>query len=406
MTHSRFATLDELTVTSKRILLRVDFNVPILNNEIIDDSRILATLPTIQKLVSEGAAVILLSHRGRPEEGKCDSQYSLDLIADYLSEALNSTVPLITNWHDADVCVEFGEVALLENIRFEEGEKDNADDLARTLANLCDIYVNEAFASSHREQASVHCIIKYKTIIYAGPLFVAETEALQRCIDETVFPLVAIIGGRSRAAVKFDVINAMLDKADHLLLGGFIANTFLKAMGHEIGYSTFYSTFVSEAKRIINSAMNKGKPVFIPTDVLVRKKIASDKTQVIEKPIEDILPDDIIVDIGSNTINRYIKIIESAATIFWSGSPGIFERPECSNGTRKLAMSIAGSEAFSLVGGGDTLAAISKFNLREKISFLSTGGEALLEYVQGKQLPGISMLEESARIRYAIEREY
>jgi phosphoglycerate kinase len=404
MTRSRFITLDEANLKDKRVLLRVDFNVPLKEGKVADDSRIKATLPTIKLLHDAGAAVAILSHLGSPKADKYDSDYSLAPVAKYLSEALGWKIPLIVDWLD-DLQVKPGEIVMLENIRFASGEKSNTDELARKMATLCDVYVNEAFASARREQSSVHGIAKYLPVAYTGPLFVKEVEALSKVLEDVERPLVFVFGGMRRPETKFDVLAAQVDKADHLVVAGVVGNTFLKASGKEVGGSLYLPELLDAARDLIHKAEAVNRPILMPVDVVCGTSM-DDESQAIIKSVDSIEADELVMDIGPETISLFTEILSRAGSIVWTGATGVVELDKFSAGTRAIADSIATSEAYSIINGGDTLAIVDSYNMLDKFSHLSTGGGSSLEFLQGNQLPAVIMMEESARVRYAVEREY
>lgn len=404
MTRSRFITLEEANLKGKRVLLRVDFNVPIKNGKVADDSRIKATLPTIRFLQEAGAGVAILSHLGSPKAEKYDSDYSLAPVANYLSEALGENVPLIVEWLD-DLQVSVGEIVMLENIRFASGEKSNTDDLARKMATLCDVYVNEAFASARREQSSIHGIAKYLPVTYAGPLFVKEVEALSKVIEDVDHPLVFLFGGMRRPETKFDVLSAQLGKADNLMVAGVIGNTFLKAAGKALGKSLYLPELVDAATELLQKAEVDEKTILIPVDVICGISM-DDESPAVVKSVDEIDADDLVMDIGPETVRIFTEQLSNANTVVWSGPMGVVELEQFGNGTNMVAKAIAESKNYSIANGGDTLAYIDSAGLNEKFSHLSTGGGSSLEFMQGKNLPAVVMMEESARVRYAVEREY
>ncbi|MBI2994648.1 MAG: phosphoglycerate kinase [Gammaproteobacteria bacterium] len=403
MTTARFLTLADVDPRGKRVLVRVDFNVPLQDGRVADDTRIRATLPTIHQLRESGAAIILCSHLGRPKEGEPDPKYSLGPVADHLGKLLRQSVPLVVDWLNG-VEVKPGQVVLLENVRFLKGEKGNDDDLARKMARLCDIYVNDAFATAHRAQASTHGIAKYAPTSCAGPLLVAEMEALGRVLEQPARPLVAVVGG-AKVSTKLALLENLLRKVDKLIVGGGIANTFLKAAGFPIGGSLHEEGLLGKAAAILERANAQGKSIPMPVDLVCAAEISDGaKARVVQS--DGVAAGDLIVDIGPRTVEAYRSLLAEAATIVWNGPVGVFEIEAFSAGTRAIAEGIAASRAFSIAGGGDTLAAVTRFGISDRISYLSTGGGAFLEFLEGQTLPAIAMLEESARATKAAEEEY
>lgn len=403
MNAGRFLTLSDIDPRGRRVLVRVDFNVPLQAGAVADDTRIRATLPTIRQLQKAKASVILMSHLGRPREGEFDEQFSLRPVAAHLGNLLGEPVELIAEWLDG-VEVKPGQVVMLENVRFRKGEKANDDDLARKMARLCDIYVNDAFATAHRAQASTYGVAKYAPLACAGPLLVGEVEALSRALDHPERPLVGIVGG-AKVSTKLAALEQLLSKVDHLIVGGGIANTFLKAAGLGIGRSLHEAELVPKAGEILAQAAALGKTIPLPIDVVCAAEFSAEAEAKV-KSVAAIAAEDLIMDIGPRTIDEYRGVLAGAATIVWNGPLGVFEFEAFSRGTRALAEAIAASKAFSIAGGGDTLAALSRFQLADGISYVSTGGGAFLEFLEGRILPAIDMLEESARAAQAAEREY
>ncbi|MCH7695724.1 MAG: phosphoglycerate kinase [Proteobacteria bacterium] len=401
MAINRFISINDLDLGDKRVLLRVDFNVPIKDGSVVDDSRIQASITTIRELLEARAKLMLMSHLGRPEEGIHDKQYSLAPVACCLSKLLQNNVPLITDWQDG-VELAPGELVLWENVRFEKGEKANDDDLARQMAAICDVYVNDAFATAHRAQASTHGVAKYAPVACAGPLLIGEVEALSKALEDPAKPLLAIVGG-AKVSTKLTVLESLLPVIDQLILGGGIANTFLLAAGYNIGHSLHEPDLVPVARDLMATASQQGKHIPLPVDVVCAMQFSED-AEAICKTIDDVKQDDLIMDIGPKTARLYAELIDKAATIVWNGPLGVFEFEQFAQGTKSLANAIAKSDAFSLAGGGDTLSAINSFGVSDDISYISTGGGAFLEFIEGKQLPAISMLEESARAWYTMER--
>lgn len=401
MTISRFVTISDLDLAGKRVLVRVDFNVPVKDGKVEDDTRIRASLPTIQQLLDANAGVMLISHLGRPQEGERDQRFSLAPVANALTALLNTKVPLVDNWLDG-VALEAGQVLLLENVRFENGEKANDDNLARKMAGLCDVYVNDAFATAHRAQASTHGVTKYAPVSCIGPLLLAEIEALSKALKEPARPMVAIVGG-SKISTKLTVLESLLEEVDQLIVGGGIANTFLQANGDAIGNSLNEPDLIPVAEALMAKAQALGKSIPLPVDVVCGKAFDAN-TPAEKKTVAEIEADDLIMDVGPETVKHYSELLTKAKTIVWNGPLGVFEFESFANGTRELAQAIAKSPAYSIAGGGDTLSAIAKFGVTENISYISTGGGAFLEFMEGKKLPAITILEESARAWYAMER--
>lgn len=383
--------MSELDLRDKRVLIREDLNVPLHDGKISSDTRIVAALPTIKAALDAGAAVIVLSHLGRPTEGVYDVQFSLQAIADNLSSKLGVAVPLLAS-DASNVDVKPGQVVLLDNVRFNKGEKANDTALAKRLASLCDIFVMDAFATAHREQASTYGIAKYAPVACAGPLLVKEITSLSQALKQPKQPMTAIVGG-SKVSTKLSVLKNLLAKVDHLIVGGGIANTFIAASGYNVGASLYEESFLVEAKQLLASAEQQHKSIPIPTDVIVAKEFSEQATATI-KAIADVTDDDMILDIGPQTAKHFASIVEQAATIVWNGPVGVFEFDQFAEGTKTLANAIAQSNAFSIAGGGDTLAAIDKYNLNNDISYISTGGGAFLEYLEGKTLPAVAILEQ------------
>ena len=383
-------TINEIDLKNKRVMIREDFNVPMVDGQITSDARIQAAIPTIQYALDQGAKVILLSHFGRPEEGKFSQENSLAPVARRLSQLLGRPVPLISDWLN-DLDIRSGEVVLCENVRFNVGEKKNDEKLAKKIASLCDVFVMDAFATAHRAEGSTCGVAQYAPIACAGPLLVAELEALSRALANPTHPLLAIVGG-AKVSTKLHVLEALIKKVDVLLVGGGIANTFLAQAGINVGKSLFERDLMAQAQRLLELAKARHVQIPLPVDVVVADEVSASAKHSI-KSIDNISSNDMILDIGPNTIEQYSKLIQQAKTILWNGPLGVFEIPAFAKGTQVIAQTIANAQVFSLAGGGDTIAAIDKFEVVSKISYISTGGGAFLEYVEGKMLPAVKILE-------------
>ena len=381
--------MTDLDLTNQRVLIREDLNVPVKNGVVHSDARIVAALPTIRLALEKGAAVMVCSHLGRPEEGQFSEENSLAPVAAYLSQALGRDVPLIRDYLNG-VAVALGEIVLLENVRFNSGEKDNTDELAKQYAALCDVFVMDAFGTAHRAQGSTHGVAKYATVACAGPLLSAELSALGKALRAPAQPMAAIVAG-SKVSTKLDVLTSLADLCDQLIVGGGIANTFLAAAGFPVGKSLYEADLLDTAKAIAAKVS-----VPLPVDVVVAKEFAADAEATI-KAVADVAEDDMILDIGPETAKQFAELLKNSKTILWNGPVGVFEFDQFANGTKVLAQAIADSEAFSIAGGGDTLAAIDKYNVADKISYISTGGGAFLEFVEGKVLPAVAILEQRAK---------
>jgi len=384
-------SMADLDLTNQRVLIREDLNVPVKEGRVTSAKRIQAALPTIQLALDKGAKVILLSHRGRPTEGKFDQEQSLQPIADYLRNQCNLKVRLEKDWlHGVELNA--GEIVLCENVRFQVGEKDNDDQLAKQMASLCDIYVMDAFGTAHRAQASTHGVAKFASIACAGPLLKKELDSLQKALTEPARPMVAVVGG-SKVSTKLTVLETLLDKVDQLIVGGGIVNTFLAAIGKPVGKSLYEADLVGTAKFLLDQAASKNTEIPLPTDVVCAKEF-SETAKATIKSVDDVADDDLILDIGPESSQQIAAYMQDAGTIVWNGPVGVFEFEAFANGTKVMAKAIANSQAFSIAGGGDTLAAVDKFGLEEKISYISTGGGAFLEYLEGKKLPAVEILEQ------------
>jgi len=386
--------MTDLDLSGKKVLIRMDLNVPLKDGKVADDTRIRASMPTIEHAVKAGAKVMLMSHLGRPEEGVYDEQYSLVPVAAHLSKLLGHQVDLVKDWLNG-IKIADGKVVLCENVRFNKGEKKNDESLSRKMAALCDIYVMDAFGTAHRAQASTHGVAKYAPVACAGPLLAGELEALGRALGNPARPMVAIVGG-SKVSTKLTVLESLSKVVDQLIVGGGIANTFIAAAGYQVGKSLYEPDLVAEAKRLSNAARSRGGDIPVPKDVVCGKEF-SEHAQATLKGVGEIADDDLVFDIGPQTSDMFDKILKKAGTIVWNGPVGVFEFDQFGEGTRRLAMAIAESPAFSIAGGGDTLAAVSKYSIADKVSYISTGGGAFLEFLEGKKLPAVAILEERAK---------
>ena len=380
----------DLDLSGKRVLIRQDLNVPVKNGQVTSDIRIQASIPTIQKALAAGAAVMVLSHLGRPVEGEYDSASSLKPVADRLSTLLGKPVRLEKDWLNG-IDIKPGEVVLCENVRFNVGEEKNSDELGKKMAALCDVFVMDAFGTAHRAQASTHSVAKYAPVACAGPLLASELDALGKALKTPVKPLVAIVGG-SKVSTKLTVLKSLSEKVDQLIVGGGIANTFIAAAGFPVGKSLYEADLIEEAQRLIAAAKKAGSDIPIPVDVVCAKEFSDTAIATIKK-VQDVESDDLILDIGPVTAKQYAEIIKSAGTIVWNGPVGVFEIEQFSHGTQSMAKAIAESSAFSIAGGGDTLAAIDKYGINDQVSYTSTGGGAFLEFLEGKELPAVAVLK-------------
>ena len=377
-------TIRDLNLAGRRVLVRQDLNVPVADGRVTSTARIDAALPTLQALVDAGAQVAIMSHLGRPEEGVFEPEYSLQPVADVLSAKLNQSVPLVSDWIDG--FEQTASVVLLENVRFLPGEKKDDPALAKKMAALCDIYVMDAFGTAHRAQASTHGVGQYAPEVAAGPLMAGELDALTKALANPLRPAVAIVGG-SKVSTKLDVLTELANRVDQIVVGGGIANTFLAAAGYPVGQSLMEADLIDTAKRLMQQV-----DIPLPTDVVVATAFSPDAEATV-KSVADVGADEMILDVGPETQASYAGLMQAAKTILWNGPVGVFEFSQFAGGTQALAMAIAESDAFSLAGGGDTLAAIDQFGIAERVSYISTGGGAFLEFVEGKQLPAVTMLE-------------
>ncbi|MDN7129990.1 phosphoglycerate kinase [Pseudidiomarina sp. 1APR75-15] len=390
---SAVITMDDLDLDGLRVLIREDLNVPVKDGKVSSDARIKAALPTLKQALAGGAKVMVMSHLARPEEGEYNPEFSLQPVVDYLKDALEAPVRLAKDYLDG-VDVAAGEVVVFENVRFNPGEKNNDDALAQKLAALCDVFVMDAFGTAHRAQASTHGVAKYADVACAGPLLAAELDALGKALAEPARPLVAIVGG-SKVSTKLTVLESLSGVVDQLIVGGGIANTFIAAAGHNVGKSLYEADLTDEAQRLVDAAQAKGGDIPLPTDVVTGKEFSAE-AQAETKAVDAISDDDMVFDIGPDTAEAFAKILQNAGTIVWNGPVGVFEFDQFGAGTQRLADAIAASSAFSIAGGGDTLAAIDKYGIADKISYISTGGGAFLEFLEGKKLPAVAILEERA----------
>ncbi len=386
--------MTDLDLGGKRVLIRLDLNVPLKEGRVADDTRIRASLPTIEHAKGSGARVMLMSHLGRPEEGVFEEKSSLAPVASHLSGLLDQPVRLERDWLNG-VDMKDGEVVLCENVRFNKGEKKNEEALSRRMAAICDVYVMDAFGTAHRAQASTHGVARYAPVACAGPLLIAELDALGKALDKPARPMVAIVGG-SKVSTKLTVLESLSGIVDQLIVGGGIANTFIAAAGHDVGKSLYEPDLVDEARRLTEAARDRGGDIPVPTDVVCAKAFAEDAKATL-KPVDRVAADDMIFDIGPETSKIFDRVIREAGTIVWNGPVGVFEFDQFGEGTRRLAEAIAASPAFSIAGGGDTLAAVAKYGIADKVSYISTGGGAFLEFLEGKKLPAVEILEQRAR---------
>jgi phosphoglycerate kinase len=391
MTVLRMADQD---LKGKKVLIREDLNVPVKDGVVTSDARIRASLPTIKLALEAGAKVIVMSHLGRPTEGEYEEKFSMQPVANHLSEALGKDVPVIKDFAAAEFNngqdVADGELVLLENVRFNKGEKKDEDDLAKAYAALCDVFVMDAFGTAHRAQASTHGVAKFAPIACAGPLLAAELDALGKALDNPARPLVAIVGG-SKVSTKLEVLESLSDLCDQIIVGGGIANTFLAAAGKPVGKSLYEEDLVPKAKALMEKVS-----IPVPSDVVCAKEFAENAAATL-KSADDVIEDDMIFDIGPESAAALAEQLKEAKTIIWNGPVGVFEFDQFGQGTKALSLAIAESAGFSIAGGGDTLAAVDKYGITDKVSYISTGGGAFLEFVEGKELPAVAMLESRAK---------
>ncbi|MDI4638770.1 MULTISPECIES: phosphoglycerate kinase [Halomonadaceae] len=380
--------MTDLDLAGQRVLIREDLNVPIKNGRVTSDARLRACLPTILAARDSGAKVLLMSHLGRPTEGEPAEEFSLAPVAERLGELLERPVRVVKDYLGANVDVSDGEVVLLENVRFNEGEKKDEETLSKQYAELCDIFVMDAFGTAHRAQASTHGVARFAPTACAGPLLAAELEALEKALAKPARPMVAIVGG-SKVSTKLDVLTALSEKCDQLIVGGGIANTFIAAAGYNVGKSLHEADLVDQAKALMAKV-----EIPLPTDVVVATEF-SENASAVTKPVDQVADDEMILDIGPDTASRLGGLLKDAGTILWNGPVGVFEIDQFGHGTEALSKAIAESNGFSIAGGGDTLAAIDKYDIADKVSYISTGGGAFLEYVEGKTLPAVTALRDA-----------
>jgi len=383
--------MTDLDLAGKRVLIRQDLNVPIAEGKVTSDKRIRASMPTIEHCVKAGAKVMIMSHLGRPTEGEPEDKYSLAPVATHMSGLLGQNVRLVKDYVGANVEVANGEVVLLENVRFNAGEKGNDEALSKQYAALCDVYVMDAFGTAHRAQASTHGAGQFAPTACAGPLLAGELEALGKALDNPARPMVAIVGG-SKVSTKLTVLESLSKIVDQLVVGGGIANTFIAAAGNPVGKSLYEADLIDTCKRLTADAESRGGSIPVPTDVVCAKEFSPTAAAEL-KGATEVLDDDMIFDIGPDSAAALAEIIMNAGTIVWNGPVGVFEFDQFGEGTKAISMAIAASPAFSIAGGGDTLAAVDKYDIADKVSYISTGGGAFLEFLEGKKLPAVEMLE-------------
>jgi phosphoglycerate kinase len=387
--------MTDLDLAGKRVLIREDLNVPIKDGKVSSDKRIRASLPTIEHAMNAGAKVMLMSHLGRPTEGEPADEFSLQPVADHLAGLLGKEVKLVKDYLDNAPEMNDGDVVLLENVRFNAGEGKNDEALSRKYAALCDVYVMDAFGTAHRAQASTHGAGQFAPVACAGPLLAGELDALGKALDNPARPMVAIVGG-SKVSTKLTVLESLSKVVDELIVGGGIANTFIAAAGHNVGKSLYEEDLIDTCKSLTAAAKERGGDIPVPTDVVCGKEFSESATAEL-KNVADVDDDDMIFDIGPDSAAALAKILKKAGTIVWNGPVGVFEFDQFGEGTKAISMAIAESDAFSIAGGGDTLAAVDKYNISDKVSYISTGGGAFLEFLEGKKLPAVEMLEERAK---------
>jgi len=387
--------MTDLDLSGKRVLIRADLNVPVTDGKVTSDARITASMATITFALKAGASVMVTSHLGRPEEGVYSEENSLQPVVDVISAKLNSKVRLIKDWVDGGFELAAGELVVLENCRFNKGEKKNSDELAQKYAKLCDIFVMDAFGTAHRAEASTHGVAKFAPVAAAGILLVNELEALTKALLNPARPMVAIVGG-SKVSTKLTVLESLSNKVDQMVVGGGIANTFLKAAGFEVGKSLCEDDLVPVARTLMDKMTQRGAAVPIAVDVVCAKKFDANEVAV-KKDVASVAADDMIFDIGAKSANEIVEIIKNAGTVVWNGPVGVFEFDQFGEGTKTIAQAIANTKAFTLAGGGDTIAAIQKYGIEDKIDYISTAGGAFLEFLEGKKLPAVEILELRAK---------
>ncbi len=387
--------MSDLDLSGKRVLIRQDLNVPIKDGKVSSDKRIRASLPSLDLLIKAGAQVMVMSHLGRPTEGSPEDEFSLAPVASHMAGLLGQDVNLVSDYLDNVPSLENGQVVLLENVRFNKGEKANDEALSKQYAALCDVYVMDAFGTAHRAQASTHGAGQFAPTAAAGPLLAGELEALGKALDNPARPMVALVGG-AKVSTKLTVLDSLSKVVDQLIVGGGIANTFIAAEGHNVGKSLYEADLVETAKELKAAAQANGGDIPVPVDVVCGKEF-SESTPAVTKAASDVEDDDMIFDIGPKSVAELCEVIKNAGTIVWNGPVGVFEFDQFGNGTKEISMAIAESNAFSVAGGGDTLAAVDKYNIADKISYISTGGGSFLEFLEGKELPVVAMLEARAK---------
>ena len=384
--------MSDLDLRGKRVLIREDLNVPVKDGKVTSEQRILAALPTLVQALDAGAAVMVMSHLGRPIEGHFTEADSLAPVAERLSHHLGRDVPLVLDWLSADFTVNPGQIVLLENCRMNMGEGKDDETLSKKYAELCDVFVMDAFGTAHRAQASTHGVIRFAPVAAGGPLLMAELDALARALETPARPLLAIVAG-SKVSTKLELLGSLVSKVDQLIVGGGIANTFLAALGHPVGKSLYEPDLVGTARKILADAKARNAEIPMPVDVVVAPAFAADAPATV-KAVGDVGPDDMILDIGPQTAERYAQIVMQAGTVVWNGPVGVFEFDAFGKGTKALARAIADSKAFSIAGGGDTLAAVDKYGIAKDVGYISTGGGAFLEFLEGKTLPAVAALDQ------------